>query len=124
MKRLKQFILSFVVTMGLIATTFTCVNAASYSGSQSATVSTSVGSAKVTCVATYSTTANTRWTTSWSSSSWSNNVMSVIIGHSNTINGTRLTTTGNISMTSYSYAVGTTSKTFKFKFNGSAVVAG
>ncbi len=85
MKRIKQFFLSFVVTMGLIATTFTCVNAVSYSGSQSAAVSTSVVSAKVTSVATYSTTANTRWTTSLSSSSWSNNVMSVIIGHSNTI---------------------------------------
>jgi hypothetical protein len=51
-------------------------------------------------------------------------VMSVIISQSNSVNGTRLTTTGNISMTSYGYSVATTSKTFKFKFNGSAVVAG
>ena len=91
---------------------------------QTATVYTDIGSAVVKCWGQYYSTGPTRWSRSWTSTSKSNNVMSVVIGSTMTIpSNTKMRTTGTITMTGYSYATDSTTKTFKYKYqNGNVYV--
>ena len=81
----------------------TGIYAASYSYTQSDTVSSSVGSAKVKCSATYYSSGNTRWNRSWGTVS-TNGLKATYISSTMTIpSDPYMNTTGTISMTNYNY---------------------
>ena len=111
MKKKKQTLLKLISSFAIIGMSITGIYAASYSYTQSDTVSSSVGSAKVKCSATYYSSGNT------------NGLKATYISSTMTIpSDPYMNTTGTISMTNYNYKTANAKKTFKYKFDGSKVV--
>lgn len=122
MKKKKQTLLKLISSFAIIGMSITGIYAASYSYTQSDTVSSSVGSAKVKCSATYYSSGNTRWNRSWGTVS-TNGLKATYISSTMTIpSDPYMNTTGTISMTNYNYKTANAKKTFKYKFDGSKVV--
>ena len=122
MKKKKQTLLKLIISFAIIGMSITGIYAASYGLTQSATVSSSVGSANVKCSATYYSSGNTRWNRSWGTVS-TNGLKATYISSTMTIpSDPYMNTTGTISMTNYNYQTATAKKTFKYRFNGSKVV--
>ena len=122
MKKKKQTLLKLISSFAIIGMSITGIYAASYSYTQSDTVSSSVGSAKVKCSATYYSSGNTRWNRSWGTVS-TNGLKATYISSTMTIpSDPYMNTTGTISMTNYNYKTANAKKAFKYKFDGSKVV--
>lgn len=123
MKKKKQTLLKLISSFAIIGMSITGIYAASYSYTQSDTVSSSVGFSKSKMLSYHIIVVEIQdGIDSWGTVS-TNGLKATYISSTMTIpSDPYMNTTGTISMTNYNYKTANAKKTFKYKFDGSKVV--